>query len=208
MDNDIPYCVCEDFINENTELIPAYYVTTSSSKANHISEYQHYLNCCNEHGLSNITLSVDQMIVLDYIIANQDRHWNNFGIIRDVNTLEWIKVAPIYDSGSSLGYNKSNAKLTSIRGIECKPFKKSHEEQIKLVKSFEWLNLKLAYDVIDEYNDLLKQSDDINDERRSILCKLLERRLNMLQNIIEKPAKKQFTLNYIPEKENNNDYEL
>ena len=33
---------------------------------------------------------------------NEDRHLNNFGIIRDVNTLKWLDVAPIFDNGQSL----------------------------------------------------------------------------------------------------------
>ena len=51
-------------------------------------------------------LAVSQMIVLDYLIANEDRHQNNFGLIRNANTLEWIGPAPIFDSGSSMGYDK------------------------------------------------------------------------------------------------------
>ena len=33
---------------------------------------------------------------------NEDRHLNNFGIIRDINTLKWIDVAAIFDNGQSL----------------------------------------------------------------------------------------------------------
>ncbi len=34
------------------------------------------------------------MIVLDYLIANEDRHLNNFGVIRNAETLEWLGFAP------------------------------------------------------------------------------------------------------------------
>lgn len=53
------------------------------------------------------------MIVLDYIIANEDRHLNNFGAIRDANTLAWIGMAPIYDSGASLGFDKLPQQMKS-----------------------------------------------------------------------------------------------
>lgn len=46
--------------------------------------------------------AVDRMIILDYLIANEDRNQNNFSAIRNVETLEWIGATPIYDSGSSL----------------------------------------------------------------------------------------------------------
>ena len=42
------------------------------------------------------------MFILDYLLLNEDRHLNNFGIIRDVNTLKWIDLAPIFDNGQSL----------------------------------------------------------------------------------------------------------
>ena len=42
------------------------------------------------------------MFILDYIMLNEDRHLNNFGIIRDVQTLNWIGTAPIFDTGESL----------------------------------------------------------------------------------------------------------
>lgn len=39
------------------------------------------------------------MIVLDYLIVNEDRHQNNFGVVRNAETLEYLGAAPIYDSG-------------------------------------------------------------------------------------------------------------
>ena len=39
---------------------------------------------------------------------NEDRHLNNFGIIKDVNSLEWISVAPIFDNEESLKITYDN----------------------------------------------------------------------------------------------------
>jgi len=35
-------------------------------------------------------------------MLNEDRHLNNFGVIRNVENLEWIDTAPIFDTGQSL----------------------------------------------------------------------------------------------------------
>ena len=85
--------------------------------------------------------ALDQMLVLDYLIANEDRHFNNFGLLRNPDTLEWLGPAPIYDSGSCLGYDKLTAQIRSGRNITCKPFKKTHQDQLRLVTSFDWLDL-------------------------------------------------------------------
>ena len=89
------------------------------------------------------------MIVLDYLIANEDRHYNNFGALRNAETLEWIGMAPIYDSGSSLGYNKVERRIYACEDIECKPFKKHHEEQLKLVRDFSWIDFDRLSDLMD-----------------------------------------------------------
>lgn len=42
------------------------------------------------------------MIILDFIMANEDRHLGNFGVIRDVESLQWVAICPIFDTGRSL----------------------------------------------------------------------------------------------------------
>ena len=74
------------------------------------------------------------MLVLDYLIVNEDRHQNNFGVIRNADTLEYLGAAPIYDSGTSLWFDKPTAMIRADAKTICKPFKTSHEEQIGLVQ--------------------------------------------------------------------------
>ena len=46
--------------------------------------------------------AIDKMIIIDYIIANTDRHWDNFGIVRNGVTGAWLEVTPLFDNGYSL----------------------------------------------------------------------------------------------------------
>lgn len=59
------------------------------------------------------------MIFLDTIVANPDRHTNNFGLLRDVNTGKFIGFAPNFDNNMALiarGYpKKSTSKDLLIR---------------------------------------------------------------------------------------------
>lgn len=88
------------------------------------------------------------MIVLDYIIANDDRHLNNFGLLRDTETLEWLGPAPVYDCGASLGYNLLTSEFDAMVGRGCKPFKKTFEEQIRLAGSFDTSRLDGIHDTM------------------------------------------------------------
>ena len=143
----VPYSVCEDFVTETTELIPAWRIVQTQKKSNSASAYLHFVNCCEALGIEEVVPFLDRMMVLDYIIANEDRHLNNFGLLRVAETLEWIGFAPIYDSGSSLGYDKMPSQIRNGKDIKCKPFKGHHEEQLKLVTDFSWSDFDSLKDV-------------------------------------------------------------
>ena len=144
-DDGVPFSVCEDFIDPHTDLVSAWRIMQSRTRDNRTSLYRHYINCCEGFDVKDIAHAVDQMIVLDYIIANEDRHQNNFGLVRNADTLEWIGAAPIFDSGSSLGYDKLPGQILSGKDVECKPFKRRHEDQIKLVTSFDWIDFDALF---------------------------------------------------------------
>lgn len=142
-----PYSVCEDFVTKDTELVPAWRIYQTQKKTSSVSVYQHFVSCCEALGIQNAVPFLDRMIVLDYLIANEDRHMNNFGVLRDAETLEWLGFAPIYDSGSSLGYDKTAGQILSEKNVVCKPFKNHHTEQLKLISDFRWINFGALSDV-------------------------------------------------------------
>lgn len=98
------YCVCESFTSNEVELIPAIDVVESKKKNNATSMYEHFIQVCMEHGLDDgVTRSfLEYQILTDFILTNTDRHLNNFGVLRDTNTLKFIGMAPIFDSGNSM----------------------------------------------------------------------------------------------------------
>lgn len=182
--NDEPYSVCEDFVTKDTELVSAWRVLQLRTKANHESEYLHYVNICKELGI-DIVPALDRMIVLDYIIANEDRHFNNFGLLRDANTLEWLGAAPIFDSGTSLWYNRLTSRLLS-RDVGCKPFKKTHGEQLKLVSSFGWFDISKLDGIEDEIIDVLcdeKTAQYIDAERAKAIAAEVRNRINTVEGM-------------------------
>lgn len=184
-DDEKPYSICEDFITKDTELVSAWKILQKYPKPNHLSVYQHYINCCKELGINDIIDKINQMIVVDFIIANEDRHLNNFGLVRNANTLEWIGVAPIFDSGSSLGYDKVTPNIEKQSLIQCKPFKNSHFEQIKLVTSFDWINFDALDNVDDEIYTVLNRADSdiIDSARKEKIVLSIKNRIKYLKNL-------------------------
>lgn len=125
------------------------------------------------------------MIVLDYLILNADRHQNNFGVIRDAVTLEYLGAAPVYDSGTSFWWSTPTSRIGSLERIQCKPFKKWHEEQIRLVSSYDWLDLSKLRDIDEEFREIVGTSEFIDEKRRDRLCVALKGRVDSLQRMMD-----------------------
>jgi len=132
-----------------------------------------------------------QVYILGNIITdiNEDRHLNNFGIIRDVDTLEWLDVCPIFDNGMALNIEDYNEDEIIISGhgrlfYEVKPF----DEIIKLVQNPKRIDITKLDGVVEEFDELLHKYQNIthmSDKRIYRLCVLLQRQINKLKNIID-----------------------
>jgi hypothetical protein len=109
---------------------------------------------------------------LDYLIVNRDRHYNNFGFIRDAESLEWHGLAPIFDSGTSLwsdtGYVGSET--------QAKPFAGSHDEQIKLASDWSWVDGEALDGIGQEAQGIFAASPFMDDARKGALRAALAER--------------------------------
>jgi hypothetical protein len=175
-DNGKPYSLCENFITPDTELIPARDIIEAFKKDGCDYDLTHLLRVCESLGISGVNSAINKMLVLDYIIANEDRHYNNFGFIRNAATLEWLGLAPVFDSGTSLWYN--TARVGSL--TESKPFKKTHGEQIKLVNDLSWFDHKALEGLADEIVKIFENSEDVDEARSKKIAETVAARAEQI----------------------------
>ncbi|MGL4484343.1 MAG: DNA-binding protein [Anaerovoracaceae bacterium] len=174
----------ETFVSSEEEYMPAYYIQQMFKKANHHNDYAHYIECCYRLGVSNAELALAKMIVCDDILANYDRHWRNFGLIRNVQTCEY-RIAPLFDTGNSLWCNIPLSQLkNSDFNFKTKPFNEDSKRQLQLVSDFTWLNIekldgfpKLAEGILSKNKEMEKRS--------SLIAKGLQWRIDRLRRILE-----------------------
>ena len=127
------------------------------------------------------------MLVLDYLIVNEDRHLNNFGLIRNAVTLEWVGVAPLYDNGNSMWFNRvvSEMRADDDSNIKTPLWKKNPTENLELVTDFSWLDLS-ALDGIENYaRELYEKSEYMEPIRIDILANALRTRIELLDDIVQ-----------------------
>lgn len=162
-----PYSVCETFITKDTELIPALNIVMHEPQKEGDNRLTHLLRGCVNLGMNakRVKVNIDQMIVVDYLIGNYDRHWRNFGFIRDANTLALKGFSPLFDNGASLWQHhpqvRSDVKTETFKEYE------TLDKQLQVVTDLTWYE-QIPDDVLD---DLIKPTLDLHptmqDDRKS-----------------------------------------
>jgi hypothetical protein len=170
------FSVCENFLSESTELIPAWMVFHSNPIIGDETDFSHLLRCCDSLSIPNVRQALNRMLVLDYIIANEDRHYMNFGFVRCADTLEWIGMEPLFDNGTSLWYNVLD--IGSQR--KCKPFLDNHEEQLTLVSDFSWFDPASLIRIEDEIEEIYSKSRKIDATRAKAIAMSVRERIDRI----------------------------
>lgn len=157
------FSCCETMVNIDEELVSAYYIDQQDKLRGSESLYEHYIRVCESLGIPNIRQKVDKMLVCDYILANYDRHYRNFGAIRNVETLVWERVAPIFDSGSSLYAKSSDIEIGF--SYTSRTFKGNPEDQLLLVKDLSWFDEQKLIGFEDDLKRIFSKNTLISKER-------------------------------------------
>jgi hypothetical protein len=172
------YSICDCMVNKNTEMIPAWcFGKSEHNKKN----YHGYIETLQKIGIQNSQAEMEKMIVFDYCIGNTDRHFSNFGIIRNPDTLQSLGIAPIFDSGTSLWCNRITISGKEETHSSC--FAETNEDQIKLVENMDWFDHKKLKNIDEKFDKLLQKNKFIKPDRRSALCIALKERIEMVQEI-------------------------
>ena len=178
---------CECFIDKNTELITAYQILHNNCEKD--KAYETYIKILEDNGIINAREEIENMFILDYIMLNEDRHLNNFGIIRNVEDLCWMGTAPIFDTGESLNIIDYNDEELIING-DGRFFYNvdKFDSIINNIKDIKRFDLSKLDGLCEEFDDLLHKYQEITkmtDRRINKICTLLFSRINKLKRIIE-----------------------
>lgn len=180
---------CPCFITKDTEFITCNQIKNDMKRYDSLEDYEEYIRRLELEGIKDARIKVENMFILDFLIMNEDRHLNNFGIIRDVNNLNWLDAASIFDNGMSLNIPYYGEDEVMIVGhgrffYQIKPF----DEIIKVVKDIKRIDVSLLEDLPEWYDDLLHKYQNItyiSDGKINGLCVLLQRQINKLKNLID-----------------------
>jgi hypothetical protein len=131
-------CLSQAFTSQELELVSANAVMTSEKCPEGRSRYEHLIKVAGHHGMDEkqFRRDLEYQILTDYVLSNTDRHMDNIGILRDAQTLKFIRMAPIFDTGRALGA-RGVVPYTEeeISSIEVNSFEPNEKKLLGLVRS-------------------------------------------------------------------------
>lgn len=139
-------CICESFTSDELELIPAIDIVDSRKKNHAVSYYEHFIAVCVAHGMAEEMLRsfLEYQILTDFILTNTDRYLNNFGVLRNAKTLEFVSMAPIFDSGNSMFWqNPRLPERDDLTKIEVNSFRGKEIQLLEYVRDKNCVDLQL-----------------------------------------------------------------
>jgi hypothetical protein len=182
--DNMPLSACKCMVDENTEYLDAKFVIDTEPSRGR-NAYDRFIKTCEKKGISGAKEKIDEMIAVDFIIGNTDRHIGNFGIIRDADTLKWLKIAPIFDNGNSLCHNIN--KIDSVEdniNSRCRWLGIGNFQSLKYSSFPKWYSKDKMTDIGNIVNNSLLYNDKITENKREKLVLIIEKRIKVFDDEI------------------------
>lgn len=173
-------CKCQAFTNVNEELIDAYDLLEEYNLTQQDSVYELIPTLAEKYGgdSDEIAKQMDLQTLVDFICMNRDRHQGNIGFLRNSDTMQIIKMAPVFDSGSCKhleGELPETVGIMKINGLYS-----TEKELLSHVKDFLVLDVnKLPR--VKEISDIYDKCTYISKTRKEKLLELYQQRVNFIK---------------------------
>lgn len=170
-------CQCGAFTNKDRELVHMEGLSYIKKYEN-FDMYERVIELCKALFKLDIRKFLEYQIMTDFLMTNIDRDFTNFGILRDSHDLRALCVAPIYDSGHSLGLGLEDN--IDILKIQTNSFFYYELEGLSRVKNKGLVDIKNLPSVNNLYN--LLAGAEVDEQKRLATVQLYEEKMHLLED--------------------------
>ena len=133
------HSACPTFATPDTEFVSANDIAVYFNISEGRDFYARYAEACESLGIASARTALAKMIVCDHVMANFDRHRANFGLVRNVETLDGWKIAPLFDHGAAFFSRATASELARERfNWISNPFEEYPLVQLARVEDMSW----------------------------------------------------------------------
>jgi len=179
----LPYSICKCMCNNINEYLNAGWVFSNIEFSSR--NYINYIKICKENGIIDAKERIDEMIIIDFLIGNNDRHIGNYGILRDSNSLKWISINPIFDNGNSFFHdmNDEDIKYFDVNTFS-KAFKDKNQNNLEYIDYPEWYCNKKSK-ILEIIEQGLKPNKKLSNKRMDKIIDIVKKRIDVFEKIIK-----------------------
>ena len=191
-------CRCRAFTDADNEFISAWDLIGREGFRDGEISRNGFAELLGKMGLDEAECrkQLDYMALSDFILANTDRHLNNLGVIRDPDTLKLKGLAPLYDTGNSMGFGSVLSMEIFLR-TKTKGFNKSFKSSLSTIEDKGIINIDLLPSV-DDVKEFYKESG-MAEKNIQKLGKLFENRIAILKGLQKGKSYYELTRKYTEE---------
>ena len=183
------YSACDNLLGPDEELVAAWDVIRNVKQPNNLSDLAFLVKCYEDLGLDGdmVTEQLAKMFACDFVTANRDRHYRNFGVVRNVETIEVTRLAPVFDSGSCLWSDAELLEAPIDFEYIAKPFKlrgMRPADQVQLFKGhFGWLDPAALEGYPERVAEILGSNPNITERRVRTVADQVRKNVELLARI-------------------------
>lgn len=156
-------CYSFNFCSESIESFSCW-EALQLTKVRNGEYYYRFRDICLSRGISESYFNtfISYQIMTDFLLTNTDRHLNNIAVLRSADTLQWIGLAPIYDTGNSMFFSEISVPHGGLLDIPVKSFATKEVNLLKYVTDRNCVNLDLLPTYQEFYEIYSRGSYDIS----------------------------------------------
>ena len=181
---EVPCSLNRLFTSTELELVSAYQLVKNYKVPNDTSNYEAVINQAVLYGMdeNEVREHLEYTILTDFILTNTDRHFNNFGFLYDPQQHKFVAMAPIYDTGNSLFYNKEFIPTNEyLLDITVTSFKKREVDLLQFVSNRELVDIDKLDGFVEEVESILKEYTVMPELRAEQIAKSVEQKIEYLK---------------------------
>ena len=174
-------CMSPCFTSNKLELVSAYGVVTSEKVRNDTSMYEHFIEVCSKHGMDKEQLrnDLEYQIQIDFILSGRDRHLANVSILRDADTLRFVRMAPIYDSGKCLFIREPvPSSIKDLLSVQTSSFASNELKLMEYIRDRSLVDVtKLPAPIL--FEKLYAKDSQMDEQRIKAICEAYEKKIDL-----------------------------
>lgn len=186
------YCRCPEMLRGSEELVTAWDLLYRYRGEKDAATFPRLLSLLEGLGFNEVRDHLSRIFVTDALLANPDRHFRNFGVLRDATTLEYTRFAPIFDSGAGLWCRARRLSHAWDYAYETRPFVTSVGEamdaarQLRLFDECAWLRDGALDGWRDEALGIIAQNELMPPARVGAIATGLDAQIRLVRNHLDR----------------------